>query len=339
MTRVSIIGASGYTGGELVRYLLRHPHVAISHCTSESSSGKEISDCHPSLGNSFKKRKKILLEKYDRERIVKGSDLAFVCLPHGSAALVVQQLWEEGLKVVDLSADFRLKSASLYEKWYGIPHPCPSLLKKACYGLPELHRKQIQKSSLVANPGCYATAAILSAYPLAHAGLIQKDSLVIDAKSGVSGAGKKLETRYLFSELNENFLAYSVSGHRHSPEIVQELGGTSLTFVPHLLPITRGILVTVYANLNKKVSGPDLLNLYRKTYQGEPFVSVLPEGTFPEVKSVQNTNFCQIGVHSDVALNRAIVIGVLDNLGKGASSQAVQNMNLMLGLEESSSLA
>ncbi|MBI2119737.1 MAG: N-acetyl-gamma-glutamyl-phosphate reductase [Elusimicrobia bacterium] len=345
--KVSIIGATGYTGGELLHYLLKHPEATLAHCTSQSQVGKPLSLIHPNLAHKMelKNKKEWFMEKCDVKKIAKDSDIIFICLPHGEASKVVKEFYPKKIKIIDLSADFRLRSSSLYESWYKTKHPCPALLKQAVYGLPELYRKQIAKAVLVANPGCYATAAILSASPLVQNNWSDPNSLILDAKSGVSGAGKKLELKYLFTETNENFLAYAVNGHRHSPEIEQELSNLrkdqpkiKITFVPHLLPIHRGILVTLYANLTKKTSLNELWDLYRSFYKNEPFVKVLPQGSFPELKAVQHSNFCQIGVHLEEKTNRAIVIGTLDNLGKGASSQAIQNMNLMFGLEETCGL-
>ncbi len=330
--KVSIIGASGYTGGELVYYLLKHPYAEILHCTSNSFAGELISKAHPTLSISSN----IKFEKCDVDKISKDSDLVFLCLPHARSAEMAKQFLEKKVKVIDLSADFRLKSKSLYEKWYG-PHPCPELLKSAVYGLCELYRKEVKGANLVANPGCYATATILSAIPLIKKGILQKNSLVVDAKSGTSGAGKKLDTKYLFCEVNENFFAYALEGHRHWPEIQQVLG-QNFTFVPHLLPVERGILVTLYAQLKKKLSRAALWSIYDQFYKGEPFVQVLPEGAFPQLRSVQKSNFCQIGVQVDSTGHKAIIVGVIDNLGKGASGQAVQNMNLMFHLNETCGL-
>jgi N-acetyl-gamma-glutamyl-phosphate reductase len=344
MIRASIIGVTGYTGGELLKLLLQHPEAKVVHCTSESSFGKSLSAIHLALTSQLKRMANPIIEKCDVRGIAKDSDVVFLCLPHGNAAKMGQRFLEKGVKVIDLSADFRLKSKALYQQWYQTVHPYPKGLEKAVYGLPELHRSQIQKTSLVANPGCYATACILSALPLLKNDLVRLNSIIMDAKSGVSGAGKKLEPRYLFCETQGNFLAYGVGQHRHMPEIEQELtfgaGGkkVSITFVPHLLPIHRGILVSLYAELKKKISSKNLWKTFATFYQKEPFVSVLPQGHFPEIRSVQLTNFCHLGVGMDEPNQRVIVIGAIDNLGKGASSQAVQNMNLMFGLEETCGL-
>lgn len=329
MINVSILGATGYTGGELIRTLLRHPEVRVTHITSETCPGQPIDSIHQDLAG----RTDLVLEKRDISAIARDSDLAFLCLPHGKSAKAGKQLLDKGLKVVDLSADFRLKTESRFQKTYGIRHPHPKLLKQAVYGIPEIHRKKIAASSLVANPGCYSTAAILAAHPLFKKGLAKAGSLIVDAKSGVSGAGRKVDPRYIFCETNENFFAYAVGRHRHAPEIEQELK-TTVTFVPHLLPINRGILATVYVDLKKPVSGTALRKIYTEAYAGEPFILVLPEGSFPEIKSVQHSNFCHIGVRSGSQGRRAIIVAAIDNLGKGASSQAVQNMNLMCGLDE-----
>lgn len=335
MINVSVVGATGYTGGELVRALLKHPEAEIRHCTSESYAGKPVSSVHPDLTG----RCNIVAEKLNVPRIARDSEVVFLCLPHGESARTAKLFLDRKIKVIDLSADFRLKSAKLYRQWYGVRHPHSELLKKAVYGLPEIYREEIRQSDLIANPGCYATATILSLLPLLKKNLAEARSIVVDAKSGVTGAGKKLESRYLFCEENENFLAYGVANHRHVPEIEQTLSDQAgkavrMTFVPHLLPVNRGILVTAYAALKKKISSRQLRELFAEFYDGEPFVSVLKEGSFPELKSVQHSNFCQIGVRSDERNQKAVIVGVIDNLGKGASTQAVQNMNLMFHLDE-----
>ncbi len=333
MKSVSIIGATGYTGGELLRYLLRHPGVKIAHVTSVSSSGKKIASIHGDLLGKIN----LTLKKNDPLKISKDSDLVFLCLPHAESASTAKKYLDLGVKVIDLSADFRFKDAALYEKWYKVQHPHPNLLKQAVYGLPEFYREKIKKAKLIANPGCYSTTSILTAAPLIKHKLAVKNSIVIDAKSGISGAGRKVESRYLFCETHENFLAYGVSGHRHLPEIEDQLGA-KVTFVPHLLPVNRGILATVYAKLTKKISARDLRKIYADFYEDETFVAVLEEGKYPELKNVQHSNFCQIGVGLDARGETAVAVGVTDNLGKGASGQAVQNMNLALGFREETGL-
>lgn len=333
MKRVSVIGATGYTGGELLRYLIRHPGVRVSHVTSEKSAGQKVSAIHSDLLGKFD----LALCKNDADKISKDSGLVFLCLPHAESAVWAKRYLDRGVKVIDLSADFRLKDPKSYEKWYKSPHPHPELLKRAVYGLPEIYRNKIRGAKLIANPGCYSTTSILTALPLIKKGWAKNGSVVIDAKSGVSGAGRKIESRYIFCETHENFFAYSVAGHRHLPEIEQELK-TSVTFVPHLLPVNRGILATVYAKLSKKVSAAEIQAAYAEFYKGETFVNVLEEGKFPELKSVQNSNFCRIGVGLDPKGETAVLVGVTDNLGKGAAGQAVQNMNLVLGLKEETGL-
>lgn len=340
--RIAIIGATGYTGAELIRTLLQHPQVEIRHLTSESSAGKWIGELHASL--ACLSPKTWITEPCNVAEIAPNIDLAFLCLPHTESAKIAKQFLDRKIKVIDLSADFRLKSALTYQKWYKGKHPHPELLKHAIYGLPELHRQYIRKAQLIANPGCYATAAILSAVPLVQTPWINLKSLIIDAKSGISGAGKKTEARYLFCESTENFLAYGVTGHKHIPEIEQELTmgdgqrKVQITFIPHLLPIQRGILVTLYADLKKTVSAQQIWKRYSDFYKNEPFVQILPLGKFPELKSVQASNYCQIGVHVNELQKKVIVIGVIDNLGKGASQQAIQNMNLMFGIQETCGL-
>ena len=339
MIRVSIIGATGYTGGELLRLLIRHPHVTLSHVTSESYAGKAISDIHKFL----KGRCALPCEKLSLPAIAKDSDIVFLCLPHGEAARTGAALYEKGLRVIDLSADFRLEDSKTFAQWYG-EHPVPGLLKSAVYGLPETHREEIKEARLVANPGCYATTTILSGLPLAAKGLLGKGPIIVDAKSGISGAGRKLDAMYLYAEANETMQAYALKGHRHHPEILQEWSRASkgkkheMIFVPHLVPMTRGIFATLYAPLKKKMSAEELRDIYLQFYLREPFVSVLPAMQSPETRSVAYSNMCHIGVAVDASGTRAIIMGSLDNLVKGASGQAVQNMNLMIGIDETTAL-
>jgi len=335
MIRVSIVGASGYTGRELIKILLKHPQVKIAYLTSETYKGKRISEVHKSLVGFIDKR----FEKLDMAKVAQGSDFIFLALPHGKSQKPVAEFLKRGKKVIDLSADYRLKDKSLYEKWYGIKHSYPRLLKKAVYGLPEIYREEIEKSSLVANPGCYPTGVILGVAPLLAHRLGDGNSIIADAKSGVSGAGRTLDIAYHFSECHENLTAYSVGKHRHIPEIEQELSKISkekitISFTPHLVPIDRGILSTIYLNLKGKVSFDKIWSLCKEYYRKAPFVRILPKFTFPEVRDVVETNFCEIGLMVDGRTNRIIVITVIDNLVKGASGQAIQNMNLMSGFKE-----
>jgi len=339
---VGIIGATGHTGEVLIELLLNHPQVRICHLYNSarsSPSAQVISDVFP----KFKNRLELVCKKPDWVEIKKDCDLVFLALPHTVSMKFAPKLLSLGKKVIDLSADYRIKNALVYEKFYKVRHQDQVNLKKAIYGLPELNRVKIKTASLLANPGCYPTCAILSLAPLLALNLVDTDSIIIDAKSGVSGAGKKLENEYLFSEIQGDFRAYKVNVHQHAPEINQALSTISgkkvqVIFVPHLLPIERGILATVYL---KKIPGAklkvkSLLDLYKKFYQGEPFIRIKPEGVFPRIKDVVKTNFCDIGIKNFG--QSIIVIGVIDNLLKGASSQAVQNMNIMYKLPETTGL-
>jgi N-acetyl-gamma-glutamyl-phosphate reductase len=346
--RVSIVGATGYTGGELLRYLVRHAEVTLRHLTSENYAGKPIHQVHKFL----KGRCSILCEKFNAATVAKGSDVVFLGLPHGSAAKTAAALLQQGTKVIDLSADFRLEDSAIYSQWYGL-HPVPKLLKEAVYGLPERYREKISKARLVANPGCYATASILAGIPLAAHGLLGEGPLIVDAKSGVSGAGRKLENMYLYSELDESMMAYGLKGHRHHPEIYQEwkkaaqASGKAMgarfkshefIFTPHLVPMNRGIFATLYAPLSKRMTVEALRELYVSYYMREPFVTILDPQESPEIKAVTYTNNCQIGVSLAPDGKYAVILSALDNLVKGASGQAIQCMNLMFGLTETTGL-
>ncbi|MCP5468448.1 MAG: N-acetyl-gamma-glutamyl-phosphate reductase [Deltaproteobacteria bacterium] len=335
---IAVIGATGYTGVELVRLLQEHPQVKITHLTSESFAGKKFSECFP----AFSGRVDTTLSPLDVDKMAKDLDLAFLCVPHQEAAKTVKLFLDKKVKVIDLSADFRLNDVKTYEAWYG-PHPHPELLEKAIYGMPELQLSNLKNAELIANPGCYPTACLLAIAPLAHHKLIHLDSLIFDAKSGVSGAGRKLALGSHFCEVNENFKAYGIGKHRHTPEInqgIKKLTGQlpSITFTPHLVPMTRGILATVYAQLKSSSTHQDLLKIYQDYYQKASFVRLRPEGNFPETREVRNSNFCDIGFHLDTQNQRLTVVSAIDNLIKGASGQAIQNMNLMFGLEETCGL-
>lgn len=342
MLKVAIIGASGYTGVELIRLLSNHPEIEITAVTSEQSAGKSIAEVFPSLSGVFEKT----LEHISIEVIAQKADLVFTALPHQKAMDYVPKLLEIGKKVIDLSADFRIKDAATYGAWYE-EHKAPELLKEAVYGLPELHRTEIKNARLVANPGCYPTSAILALAPLLKNGLIEASSLVIDSKSGVSGAGRSATQDTHFIEVNEGFKAYKVGEHRHTPEIEQELSllaGSQITvsFTPHLLPINRGILSTIYASLISQESGvrsqEELNDLYDEFYKDERFVRVYPKGSFPNINNVKGSNFCDIGIKLDKRTNRVVIISAIDNLTKGAAGQAVQNMNIMYGFPEDTAL-
>ena len=343
MIRVGIIGASGYAGAELVRYLLAHPGVEITYLASNSLEGKPLSAAFPSfLGQELP-----TCEKYNVEKMADKVDLVFQAQGNGVGMKVAPEILEFGKKFIDVPADFRLNDLAQYKQFYGTDHCAPALLDEAEYGIPELHAQEIANARLIANPGCYATSAILALAPLVSSKLICLNSMIIDSKSGVSGAGRsKLSVPGLFCEVNEGFKAYAVANHRHTPEIEQELSilaGTNiaLNFTPHLIPMNRGILTTAYAsaeNNSKLPNSTELVALYKDFYAGKPFVVVLNEDEQPNTKNIFGTNFCHIGVVSDQRTNRAIITCAIDNMGKGAAGQAVQNMNLMCGFAETTGL-
>lgn len=334
MIRVAVMGASGYTGVELLRLLSRHPEIKLSVVTSRQQAGKQISESFPSLYGVVD----LVCSDSSPSEVAAQADLVFTALPHKTAMEVVPTLLAGGCKVVDLSADYRLEDVQVYEAWYQA-HTSPELLKEAVYGLPELKREQIRTARLVANPGCYPTSASLALMPLLGHACIDLDSIVIDSKSGTSGAGRGAKVGSLFCEVNEAFKAYGVAAHRHTPEIEQTLstvaGSTvQVSFTPHLLPINRGILSTCYATLTRQLSLDELHDMFVDAFASEPFVRVLPKGVYPDVAHVKGSNYCDIGVAVDVRNGRVIVIAAIDNLVKGASGQAIQNMNLMYGWDE-----
>ena len=337
--KIAIVGSSGYTGGELYRLLLHHTRAEVTVVTSEKSAGKPITSIFPHLTGLTD----LVCEPLDPEAIAKKADFIFLALPHVTAQEAAYRFNKLGKKVVDLSADYRLSDPALYEKWYEHSHQYPDLLKSAVYGLPELHRNEIRNASLIANPGCYPTSAILGLAPLMKNRSVDPASIVIDSKSGVSGAGRSPALPYHYPEANEGFMAYKIGTHRHTPEIEQELSklaGEQVTvnFTPHLVPMNRGILTTIYANLHARTDTDTLHGLYREFYEDEPFVRVLPAGQFPNVSNVRGSNFCDIGVYADARTGRAVIVTAIDNLVKGASGQAVQNMNLMTGYQETEGL-
>lgn len=335
MIKVGIVGATGYTGSELLRLLVRHPQVSVRVVTSRSEAGNPVVSLFPNLRGFID----LAFSEPDTSALA-DCDLVFFATPNGTAMHQVPVLLEKGLKIIDLSADFRLKDAMTWSQWYGQAHTAEKLLEQAVYGLPELNRNTIASASLVANPGCYPTAVILSLIPLLDAGAINPRSLIADAKSGISGAGRKASLHHLYTETSESFKAYSVAGHRHLPEICQALNTVSvdlvgMTFVPHLVPMIRGIHATVYAELQ---TDTDIQKLYEDYYQDEPFVDVMPAGSHPDTRSVRGANICRLAVHVPQNSNRVIVLSVIDNLVKGAAGQAVQNMNLMYGMTETTGL-
>ncbi len=333
MLKVAVVGATGYAGCELIKILLRHPKIKITSLSAKVEKPEPIANIFP----IFKGQIDLICDELDVKAISKAADFIFLALPHKVSMEVAPNFLELGKRVVDLSADYRLRIKSEYETWYGLRHTSPRLLTSSVYGLPELYRKDIKKAHLVANPGCYPTAAILGCAPLVKKGLIELGEIIIDAKSGLSGAGRNPMLPLHFSEANENIRAYKVNQHQHMPEINQELSKlartkTEVTFTPHLAPMNRGILSTIYFTLKGQLTTKDAIKLYKEFYKDEPFVRVLDEGKYPETKDVYNTNYCDIGIKIDKA--RTIVITAIDNLWKGASSQAVQNMNIMAGFKE-----
>ncbi len=338
MIKVAILGATGYAGVELVRLLTNHPEVSLELLGSKSFAGEKISDIYQNFRDILDKE----LEEGDVEK-AKKCDVAFTALPHGASKTVIPSLIEAGLKVIDLSGDYRYDDVKVYEKWYGEEHSSPELLKESVYGLCELHRDKIKSARLIGNPGCYTTCSILGAAPLLKAGLASDKNIIIDAKSGVTGAGRSLSLGTHFCECTENTKAYKVATHRHTSEIEQELSNISgkeiiLSFTPHLIPQKRGILSTIYMNLTKDISIDEILEIYKEFYKDEHFVRVLPKGVLPETKHVAGSNFVDIGIVKDERLNRVVVVSAIDNIVKGAAGQAVQNMNILFGLDEKTGL-
>lgn len=336
MIKAGIVGGTGYTGVELLRLLAGHPGVELAVITSRGEKGVKVSDLFPNLRG----RVNLVFVEPD-EAALKGCDVVFFATPNGTAMKSTPALLEAGVKVIDLAADFRLRQPADWERWYGMPHACPDLLAEAVYGLPEVNREAIRKARLVANPGCYPTSVQLGFLPLLEAGVVDRQSLIADTKSGVSGAGRKAEVGILFSEAGDNFKAYNVLGHRHLPEICQGLmavvgGSVELVFVPHLTPMIRGIHATLYATLID--SDADLQAIFERRYAAEPFVDVLPPKSHPETRSVRGANQCRLAVHRPQNGKAVVVLSVIDNLVKGAAGQAVQNMNLMFGLPETTGL-
>ena len=335
MIKIGVVGGTGYTGVELLRLLALHPQVEISVITSRSDAGTHVSQMFPSLRGHVD-----LSFTHPDVAQLHQCDLVFFATPNGIAMQQARALLDAGVRVIDLAADFRIRDVALWEKWYGMTHACPDLVAEAVYGLPEVNREKIKHARLVANPGCYPTAVQLGFIPLLESGLMDYDNLIADAKSGVSGAGRKAEIGILFSEAGDNFKAYSVNGHRHLPEIKQGLTQVAgrevgFTFVPHLVPIIRGIHATLYARVGRNV---DLQALFEKRYSHEPFVDVMPAGSHPETRSVRGANSCRIAVHRPQQGEVVVILSVIDNLVKGAAGQAVQNMNIMFGLVENTAL-
>ena len=333
--RIGIVGGTGYTGVELLRLLAQHPRCEIVAITSRKEAGMAVAELFPSLRGTIK------LKFSDPEKAgLMACDLVFFATPNGVAMEQARALVDGGARIIDIAADFRIQDVAVWEQWYGVKHACPELVAEAVYGLPEVNRARIREARIVANPGCYPTSVQLGLLPLVESGIVDLDHLIADAKSGVSGAGRKAEVHTLLAEASDNFKAYGVPGHRHHPEIAQGLAraagrAVNLIFVPHLVPMIRGIHATLYARLTARA---DLQSLYEKRYAGEPFVDVMPSGSHPDTRSVRGANVCRIAVHRPRDGDTAIILSVIDNLVKGASGQAVQNMNIMFGLEETTGL-
>ncbi len=338
MIKIGIVGGTGYTGVELLRLLVNHPQVQLQTVTSRTLAGTLVSDLFPNLRGCLD----LVFMEPVQENFA-DCDIVFFATPNGTAMQSTPYLLNRGIKIIDLAADFRLKDVAVWKKWYGMEHSCPELLNEAVYGLPEINRADIAKARLVANPGCYPTAVLLGFLPLLKAGIIDSQHLIADAKSGVSGAGRKATVSSLMGEVGESFKAYSVSGHRHLPEICQSLNANTeqpvgLTFVPHLVPMIRGIEATLYANLLIDVNLKEIQGLFEQYYQDEPYVDVLPLNSHPETRSVRGANGCQLAIHRPQEGNTVVVLSVIDNLVKGAAGQAIQNMNIISGLPETMGL-
>jgi N-acetyl-gamma-glutamyl-phosphate reductase len=335
--KIGIVGGTGYTGVELLRLLAGHPEADVVAITSRGDAGTPVADMFPSL------RGRVTLAFSDPAKApLTGCDVVFFATPHGVAMAQARELVGAGVKIVDLAADFRLKNVAEFERWYKLAHTCPDLLAESVYGLPEMNREAIRKARIVGNPGCYPTTVQLGFLPLVEAGVVDTEHLIADSKSGVSGAGRKAEVGLLFAEAADNFRAYNVGGHRHHPEMVNGLADHSATpvklvFTPHLVPMVRGILSTLYARLTRPDT--DVQALFEKRYANEPFVDVMPAGAMPDTRSVRGSNVLRLAVHHRSDSDLVTVIAVMDNMTKGAAGQAVQNMNLMLGLPETTGLA
>jgi len=339
MIRVAVVGGTGYAGAELVRLLSGHPHVELTMITSRQYEGQPFSDIYPAMAGIVN----LTCRAFSEEAVSKAADVVFTALPHKVSMGVVPGLIDQGKKVIDLSADFRFKDPALYEAWYDESHQTKDLLETAVYGLPEIYFNDIQKASLVGNPGCYPTSVLLPLLPLIKAPFIDPDTVIADSKSGTSGAGRSVSLTTHFCEVNEAFKAYNVAAHRHNPEMDEVLslfaGRTiHITFTPHLVPITRGMLTTIYVGLKEDVSTRDVASFLDSFYADKPFVRICPMSRFPNTMYVRGTNYCDIGFHVAERTKRLILISAIDNLVKGASGQAVQNMNIMLGFAETAGL-
>jgi N-acetyl-gamma-glutamyl-phosphate reductase len=338
MIKIGIVGGTGYTGVELLRILATHPQAQLTAITSRKEDGLPVAEMYPSLRG----RVDLAFCSPDKAKLTE-CDVVFFATPHGVAMAQAPELLAAGVKVIDLAADFRLQDVAQFEKWYGIPHSCTEVLKEAVYGLPELNREAIKSARVIGNPGCYPTTMQLGFAPLLKAGIVDAANLIADCKSGVSGAGRKAEIGFLFSESSDSFKAYGVSGHRHTPETVEQLQHISadevgLMFTPHLVPMIRGMHSTLYARLTAEISNEALQSLFEDAYKDEPFVDVMPFGSHPETRSTRGSNMLRLALHRPAGSNTVVVLVVQDNLVKGSSGQAVQCMNIMFGLDETTGL-
>ncbi|MFA5353665.1 MAG: N-acetyl-gamma-glutamyl-phosphate reductase [Thermodesulfovibrionales bacterium] len=337
--RIAICGGSGYTGAELLRILSGHPVAEITAVTAERSAGRKVTDLFPHL----REYRDFVYEPLEKEKLLEKADIFFMALPHGASQEAVDYFFRNGKKVIDLSADYRISDASVYEQWYKTDHNYKETLAQAVYGLPELHREEIRGAQLIANPGCYPTSVILGLFPALKEGLVDPAGIIADSKSGTSGAGRKSDVGFSYCEVNEGFKAYGVGVHRHTPEIEQELSGIvgkeiTIDFTPHLLPIDRGIVSTIYGRMTRDMETSDILALYNRYYDSEAFVHLLDEGAYPNAKNVRGSNNCHIGIKVNKRTKTLIIVSTIDNLVKGASGQAVQNMNILMGLDETTGL-
>lgn len=340
MIKIGVVGASGYSGSELLRFLVNHPEpLEVTLCTSESYTGQKVESVLPHLRGFVN----LEFERLELDSLKTRVDVVVLAVPHKVAMSFVPHILAQGLRIIDFSADYRLRDVDTYRAWYHVEHTSPELTSEAVYGLPERYRDTIRKTRLVANPGCYPTSAILATLPLLDQDMVELDTLIVDAKSGISGAGPKPRDTTHYPNRDANFVAYNLGAHRHTPEIEQELGAVvgepvCVTFSPHLVPMTRGILSTVYARLKQEMSTEALLELYARFYENEPFVRVLPPGEYPQTKAVMGSNYCDVGLEVDKRTRRVLAMSAIDNLGKGAAGAVVQNLNLMFGFEESAGL-
>ncbi len=340
MIKIGIIGASGYSGSELLRFLVNHPgKLEIALCTSETYAGQRIDSVLPNLRGFLSSK----FEALDIDSLKDRVDAVVLAVPHKVAMSFVPQILAQGLRIVDFSADYRLEDAETYEAWYHVDHTSTSLMSTSVYGLPERYRDCIRSAQLVANPGCYPTSAILAAMPFVKHGIVALDSIIVDSKSGISGAGPKPSENTHYANRESNCIAYNIGVHRHTPEIEQELSAVAsepirVTFTPHLVPMTRGILSTVYMRLTEEISTEDAVAIYTNFYENEPFVRVLPTGTYPQTKAVLGSNYCDVGLEVDARTRRIVAMAAIDNLGKGAAGAVVQNLNLMFGFKETDGL-